>query len=211
MTYPDGIDALVNVNATDTLAAGGHAARHNSVNTALFEVKDYLSSSLVQPGVNLVAAQAINNVASISVNNCFTSTFRFYRIALRIFSSDGNGMTMRLRVGGSDASGSDYLQQVITANDTTLTGSRPAAATSWNIIASANTEYQSIDLLDPATAGITTGSAFGGNTVGGTPQIRLRYLQHSVSTAYDGFTLSAFTAGQTIGGLIRVYGYRDSL
>jgi hypothetical protein len=46
MTYPDGIDALVNVNAGDTLAAGGHAARHNSVNTALVEVKDYLGPAL---------------------------------------------------------------------------------------------------------------------------------------------------------------------
>jgi hypothetical protein len=46
MTYPDGIDALVNVNAGDTLAAGGHAARHNSVNTALVEVKDYLVGAL---------------------------------------------------------------------------------------------------------------------------------------------------------------------
>jgi hypothetical protein len=44
MTYPDGIDALVNVNAGDTLAAGGHAARHNSVNTALEEVKDLLNA-----------------------------------------------------------------------------------------------------------------------------------------------------------------------
>jgi hypothetical protein len=44
MTYPDGIDALVNVNAGDTLAAGGHAARHNSVNTALDEVKDLLNA-----------------------------------------------------------------------------------------------------------------------------------------------------------------------
>jgi hypothetical protein len=44
MTYPDGIDALVNVNATDTLAAGGHAARHNSVNTALDEVRDLLNA-----------------------------------------------------------------------------------------------------------------------------------------------------------------------
>jgi hypothetical protein len=43
MTYPDGIDALVNVNATDTLAAGGHAARHNSVNTALEELADVLT------------------------------------------------------------------------------------------------------------------------------------------------------------------------
>jgi hypothetical protein len=46
MTYPDGIDALVNVNANDSLAAGGHAARHNSVNTALVEVKDYLVGAL---------------------------------------------------------------------------------------------------------------------------------------------------------------------
>jgi hypothetical protein len=44
MTYPDGIDALVNVNATDTLAAGGHAARHNSTNTALEEVRNFLAS-----------------------------------------------------------------------------------------------------------------------------------------------------------------------
>jgi hypothetical protein len=44
MTYPDGIDALVNVNAGDTLAAGGHAARHNSTNTALEEVKNFLAS-----------------------------------------------------------------------------------------------------------------------------------------------------------------------
>jgi hypothetical protein len=45
MTYPDGIDALVNVNANDTLAAGGHAARHNSVNTALVEIKNMLGPS----------------------------------------------------------------------------------------------------------------------------------------------------------------------
>jgi hypothetical protein len=43
MTYPDGFDALVNVNANDTLAGGGHAARHNSVNTALEELADVLT------------------------------------------------------------------------------------------------------------------------------------------------------------------------
>jgi hypothetical protein len=44
MTSPDGIDALVNVNANDSLAAGGHAARHNSTNTALEEVRDWLAA-----------------------------------------------------------------------------------------------------------------------------------------------------------------------
>jgi hypothetical protein len=54
MTYPDGIDALVNVNATDSLALGGHAARHNSVNTALGEVKDLLNGG--SAGQVLIAA-----------------------------------------------------------------------------------------------------------------------------------------------------------
>jgi hypothetical protein len=54
MTYPDGIDALVNVNAGDTLAGGGHAARHNSVNTALDEVKDLLNGG--DAGQVLIAA-----------------------------------------------------------------------------------------------------------------------------------------------------------
>jgi hypothetical protein len=44
MTYPNGIDALVDVNPTQTLAAGGHAARHNSTNTALAEVRDWLAA-----------------------------------------------------------------------------------------------------------------------------------------------------------------------
>jgi hypothetical protein len=57
MTYPDGIDALVNVNATDTLAAGGHAARHNSTNTALAEVQSFLALGvpLIKADVNSVA------------------------------------------------------------------------------------------------------------------------------------------------------------
>jgi hypothetical protein len=56
MTYPDGIDALVNVNATDSLAAGGHAARHNSVNTALVEIKNMLGSSPAGKIIQIVRA-----------------------------------------------------------------------------------------------------------------------------------------------------------
>jgi hypothetical protein len=56
MTYPDGIDALVNVNATDSLAAGGHAARHNSVNTALVEIKNMLGPSPAGKIIQIVRA-----------------------------------------------------------------------------------------------------------------------------------------------------------
>jgi hypothetical protein len=56
MTYPDGIDALVNVNANDSLAAGGHAARHNSVNTALVEIKNMLGPSPAGKIIQVVRA-----------------------------------------------------------------------------------------------------------------------------------------------------------
>jgi hypothetical protein len=74
MTYPDGIDALVNVNATDTLAAGGHAARHNSVNTALVEVKDYLVGALGSK-LNIAGGKILQIVrATDSTNRTTTST-----------------------------------------------------------------------------------------------------------------------------------------
>jgi hypothetical protein len=61
VTYPDAINALVNVNATDTLQAGGHAARHNSTNTALEEVRDALGNIL---SINAQAGTAYTVVAS---------------------------------------------------------------------------------------------------------------------------------------------------
>lgn len=43
MPYPDKINNLVNVTGDQTLAAGGHAARHNDVNDALEELADVLT------------------------------------------------------------------------------------------------------------------------------------------------------------------------
>jgi hypothetical protein len=76
MTYPDGIDALVNVNAGDSLAAGGHAARHNSVNTALVEVKDYLVGALgskldVAGGKILQIVRATDSTFRITTSTSF--------------------------------------------------------------------------------------------------------------------------------------------
>ena len=43
MAYPDKINNLVDVTGDQTLAAGGHAARHNDVNEALEELADVLT------------------------------------------------------------------------------------------------------------------------------------------------------------------------
>ena len=43
MAYPTEIDNLVSVSALDSLAAAGHAARHNELKTAFDAVKTYLT------------------------------------------------------------------------------------------------------------------------------------------------------------------------
>jgi hypothetical protein len=43
MSYPSKIESLVDVTSGQTLAAGGHAARHNDVNAALVELADVLT------------------------------------------------------------------------------------------------------------------------------------------------------------------------
>jgi hypothetical protein len=68
MTYPDGIDALVNVNANDSLAAGGHAARHNSVNTALVEIKNMLGPSPAGKIMQIVRATDSTNRSTTSTS-----------------------------------------------------------------------------------------------------------------------------------------------
>jgi hypothetical protein len=90
MTYPDGIDALVNVNANDTLAAGGHAARHNSVNTALGEVKDFLGTGV---------GYRYNSAVYFTSNGTFTKATYPWLRAIRVRCQGGGG--------GGAGSGSD--------------------------------------------------------------------------------------------------------
>jgi hypothetical protein len=82
MTYPDGIDALVNVNATDSLAAGGHAARHNSVNTALGEVKDFLGTG---------TGYRYNSTVYFTSNGTFTKATYPWLRAIRVTCVGGGG------------------------------------------------------------------------------------------------------------------------
>jgi hypothetical protein len=82
MTYPDGIDALVNVNAIDTLAGGGHAARHNSVNTALGEVKDFLGTG---------TGYRYNSTVYFTSNGTFTKADYPWLRAIRVRLVGGGG------------------------------------------------------------------------------------------------------------------------
>jgi hypothetical protein len=112
MTYPDGIDALVNVNANDSLAAGGHAARHNSVNTALGEVKDFLGTG---------TGYRYNSTVYFTSNGTFTKAdYPWLRaIRVRLVGGGGGGGGAGSTTGsqcamGSGGGGGGYAERFIT-------------------------------------------------------------------------------------------------
>jgi hypothetical protein len=112
MTYPDGIDALVNVNANDSLAAGGHAARHNSVNTALGEVKDFLGTG---------TGYRYNSTVYFTSNGTFTKAtypwLRAIRVKCQGAGGGGGGAATtggtQVALGGA-GSGGVYAESLIT-------------------------------------------------------------------------------------------------
>lgn len=148
-------------------------------------------------------------VTSLSLNGVFSADFDNYVISLRAVSTLGDfACNMRWRASGTDASGSDYTFQVIEVNGTSVTGSRSSSQSSTQLAkisdplrSGYNTQVYGPFLAQP-TAHRTVTSSANGNAViydvAGT---------HSLSTSYDGFTLTM--AGGTMAGALQVYGVRS--
>ena len=146
--------------------------------------------------------------SSVSVNNCFTSTYENYRI---IFSSTSSAsMRLRLRVSGSDDTTSNY-DNAGRYEGTASTAIYDSAATSWRLqdVAATTQNHFVMNVVKPQIAEPTI---FFSQTIGSSPGTNFyTYMmngQHRSSTAFDGFTVILGGAGNFTGTL-RVYGFRN--
>ena len=170
------------------------------------DTNTYLANS----GLVYVTNATATSGTSLSVNNCFTSTYSAYRIVItRCTIGALSGMSMRMRASGSDQATLYY--NIRTGNDYT-TGVASTAATSngaqWDLPLITDTTSAGcvIDLQNPQASLKTQISAQGSDsrTAGLGALISGGMLNNT--TAYDGFTI--FSA-QTITNLaVTVYGYR---
>lgn len=173
------------------------------------DTNTYLANS----GLVYVTSTTIGSaVSSVTVSNCFSSTYDNYRLIL----SDAT-----VSVGGSiglqlnSATGSTYYMGGIymTFGSTTVNGYGPAANTRWNDVWAAETVQSTgaLDLYSPNKAKRTTGACMsikagaGGATLA---HYALNMLEDS-NSQHTGFTLYP-VAGTMTGGTIRVYGYRQA-
>ena len=154
------------------------------------------------PGLVFVAGTAFSAAASVSVNNCFTSTYDNYRIVMRFSHSVGGvNLLFRLRASGSDTA-TNYDSR---SSDLGATYGTGTSTTEVNVSA-ARTEIQPVvaDLTGPNLAARTTIQGTGMDV----PTMRTFSAAQTASTQFDGFTF--YPVSGSITGHVRVYSYRNA-
>jgi hypothetical protein len=154
-------------------------------------------------GMTLITTGTLSATTNISINDCFTSTYRNYMILMNITGAGADGMYLRLRASGTDAS-TNYNYQYIEAKSTTITAAR--VSTTQTIICAArgtgNTFVQ-INVSKPQEA-TNTSFITTGQDPDGAATMFLTSASNTNNTAYDGF--SVYTTTHAMTGTISVYG-----
>lgn len=150
-------------------------------------------------------------VTSLSLNGVFTSDHDNYVIVIRHSSSGSPSLDLRFRVSGSDASGANYTRQVLQANGSTA--SAPGRFSGETVIrvgisSSAQRSGDTIHVYGPALAQPT---ATRNVNVRGQSDAFIQDIAgtHSLSTAYDGFTILPDAGTASITGNVHVFGYEE--
>jgi hypothetical protein len=176
------------------------------------DTNTYLANS----GLVYITQASATSGSTLSVNNCFSSTYSNYRILVDNFqpATAGRALYLRMRVGGSDATGTDYYSAfsgIYTDGTSSNTSASAFGAAEIGIYNSANTVpfcSSSIDMFGPNRAERTymTINAILYNGQFGS---RVGLAEHNLQTAYTGFTLSP-SGGDFLNVRVWVYGYRNS-
>ena len=156
--------------------------------------------------VNADGGVDFSGATPITLNGVFTSAYDNYLIVMRSDSPTLDAAYARLRVSGTDASGSNYTYQRLTAASTTVSGARSTSQTNWRVGDASGSEYgDTFHLYGPALAQPTAYRTVNAGAFNGA-EINEFAGTHSLSTSYDGFTVYSAVA---LTGNIHVFGYEE--
>jgi len=179
---------------------------------ALGDAIDATVGGLGASALTLISATSFSAVASHSVNDVFSATYKNYKIIFEsTHSSTGTTLRLRFRVGGADNTSSNYVFSAGVSN----------SAAGWsNISASTGTtSFYAGELYDKSSNGII--EVFSPFATDETQYLETAFSQTNanataatyggggmtVTTSYTGFTLFPATLNMT--GNVKVYGYKN--
>lgn len=152
-----------------------------------------------------------SSASSVSLNSCFTSAYRNYKIVLNFSSTNDAYLQARLRASGSDNStsnyGSAFNYQSLTLSNPTGDVNATATQTSWTKVAyhPANNDHSvMLEIFQPQITSKTTGVGFQSRS---DAVFIYTGLLHQGSSSFDGITF--IPGAGTITGTIQVYGYKN--
>jgi hypothetical protein len=158
--------------------------------------------------LSLVTSQSFSAVASVSVNNCFTSTYANYKILFFSTNSAAAFLNFRYRASSTDNTSAVYYMRGV--NQGAVTSTEANTVTLHEIVQGGvqGTSF-TMDLFNPQASNYKMNAYIAsGIELGVLAQYRTGTGIHGSTTAFDGFTLSASTGNMT--GTLRVYGYQNS-
>jgi hypothetical protein len=164
-------------------------------------------------GLTYITQATPSAVNTISINNCFTSTYANYFIVVDLSAVVGAGsLTARMRLSGTDAT-TNYTTQRLGGQTTTTFASGNVAGTDEFYIGALDSTAgasfaATMNAFSPALARQTNLNNFGAGIESAGSIIQITYGNHSTATAYDGITF--LTTATSMTGTIRVYGYQNS-
>ena len=153
-------------------------------------------------------------VATISIDNCFTSTYRNYLIIANVEATAAGGyqLNARLRAAGTDNTSTNYKWNTIYMGSSagTVNGDYNNSATFFPFAEVRETgETASTTYLYSPKASVETTFTTNAASLGASASAFLNGGgSMTVTTAYDGFTL--YVTSGTFTGTIRVYGVANS-
>jgi hypothetical protein len=171
------------------------------------------TSVAVGSGSGSVATQgtvSFSAASSVSINNCFSSTYKNYLIQFNLSGSTTNvDVDFRLRVSGTDNSSSNYNRSSIFQSSTTVSGQRLTAQAQWAGVAEAQSTLQNaseMQIFNPFETTYASALSRSSAATFGTITQSIRTYGIDVTTSYTGFTI--YPASGTISGTLSVYGYK---
>jgi hypothetical protein len=176
---------------------------------ALGDAIDATVFGLPKPGLTLINTTSFSGVATVTVNNVFTTTYDTYRIVLNGFSATtSSSARMRLCIAGTPTLGTGYFTAVQRISYAAVSAPTGTSATSTWYIGEMATDTRDLvfDIQRPALATYKTLSMIGSDN-GGT------FVGAALSTAsslHDGFRLFN-DGGHNMNGTVRIYGYRNTV
>jgi hypothetical protein len=173
-----------------------------SMNTALGTKK---------AGMVLLNTTSFSAVASQSINDVFSATYKNYKIVLNFATAAAidKVISMRLRKAGVDFSGASQYENISLGITSAGTASNATnSATSFTLLNNAHYTSQRSVILDILNA--RGGTTISGQAVGGTSAVTNALNINGIclsNDTYDGFTIITSASNFTTASTVSVYGY----